>query len=124
MTPQEAYIKALKEGPKDLTRNIACQEPYSAFCYALNVDKKPLTQTRDAACQDAEYAYKYALNIDKSPSKQTRNAACQFPSYAYLYAKNIDKQPLQETWKYVLNTPYEEEYTSWADEIENVDKHI
>ena len=85
MTPTDAYYKALKEGPSDLTRNIACQEPYWAYLYALDVDKKPSKQTRDAACQGPEYAYCYAIDVDKQPSKQTRNAACQNATYAYWY---------------------------------------
>ena len=124
MTPTDAYYKALKEGPSDLTRNIACQDAEQAYFYARNIDKKPSKQTRDAACQGPEDAYCYARYIDKKPSKQTRDAACQSPRYAYCYARHVDKEPLQETWKYVLNTSYEEEYTNWADEIENVDKHI
>ena len=107
MGPGEAYDKATEEGPSNLTRNIACQDSYYAYWYALNVDKKPLVQTRDAACQSPYYAYRYAKYIDKQPSKQTRNAACQDPHYAYYYAKDVDKEPLQETWKYVLDTEYE-----------------
>ena len=120
MTPEKAYFKAKKEGPSDLTRNIACQDPYHAYLYALDVDKEPCKQTRDVACQDSHYAYYYALDVDKKPSKQTRDAACQSPYYAYEYALDVDKEPLQETWKYVLNTEYEHKYTNWADKIENV----
>ena len=98
MTPEKAYFKAKKEGPEDLTRNIACQS--------------------------TRYAYYYALDVDKKPSKQTRDAACQSSRYAYCYAIDVDKEPLQETWRAVLNTPYEKNYTNWADKIENVDKHI
>ena len=92
MTPQEAYYRARKEGPKDLTRNIACQF--------------------------TSYAFFYARDIDKKPSKQTRDAACQDPKDAYYYAIDVDKEPLQETWRAVLNTKYEKDYTNWADKID------
>jgi len=39
MTPEEAFKKALKDGPSDETRRIASQKPDYALRYARQIDK-------------------------------------------------------------------------------------
>jgi hypothetical protein len=67
MNSQQAYFIALKNGPSDETRRIACEVYYFAYFYALDVDKGPCDDTRQAACKDPSYAYWYAQSVDKGP---------------------------------------------------------
>ncbi len=60
MNPKKAYEYAKINGPEKNTRNIACQDPFFAYLYAKNVDKKPRKDTRNAACKNLKYAYYYA----------------------------------------------------------------
>jgi hypothetical protein len=99
-------IRNLNDEELSIIRFAACQNPESAYRYALFVDQKPTDKTRSAACKDSGYAYEYASNVDKKPTNETRSAACQNLYYAYYYARNIDKKPTNETRNAVCNDPY------------------
>ena len=114
MTPEEAYQLALKYGPSDYTREIACQDPECAYNYALDIDKIPRDDTREAACEDPWCAYHYALKIDKQPRDDTRKAACREWVTSCFYAAFVDKHPTIETWQAVKGTGYEKDYIEWC----------
>ncbi len=110
MNLEEAYKYAIKNGPEEKTRKIACQNPHFAYLYALYIDKQSREDTRIAACETPGYAYCYAYDIDTQPKEDTRNIACRNPKYAYYYARDIDKCFHQKTYEATLNTKYEEDY--------------
>ena len=58
MTPEEAYNYALKYGPSDETRRIACEDPKYAYYYATEVDKELKDETWDAV-KKTEWEEKY-----------------------------------------------------------------
>jgi len=55
--PKWAYFYALMNGPCDVSRQIACEEPQYAYLYARFVDKHPREDTRTAACKDSLYTH-------------------------------------------------------------------
>ena len=65
MTPQEAYIKALGEGPSDLTRNAVLSDSTYSYLYSVYVDKRPSDGTRQAVLDDDYYVYMYSLYVDR-----------------------------------------------------------
>jgi hypothetical protein len=97
--PIYAYCYALDvdKKPTDETRTAACNSPECAYRYAKDVDKRPTDETRIAACQNSSYAYWYAREVYKKPTDETRTAACSDPEYAYCYARDIDEKPTDET---------------------------
>ena len=117
MTPEKAYEYALKNGPSEETRKIACKDPKFAYWYAEDVDKCPGENTRNAACKNPYYAYHYARDVDQCPREDTRKVACEDPECAYYYAKDIDKDFHEDTWNAVQNTEYEEEYKEFFNSI-------
>jgi hypothetical protein len=103
-------IRNLNDDELSIIRTAACKDPYYAYWYAIDVDKKPTNETRFSACQDPKYVYKYALYVDKKPTNKTRNAACQSPEYAYWYALYVDKNPTPETKLSACQSP---KYAYW-----------
>ena len=75
--PKKAYYHALKYGPSDETREIACKIPFFTYYYAKDVDKCPRDDTREAACKTSRTAYVYAEYVDKKPREDTRKAVCK-----------------------------------------------
>jgi hypothetical protein len=110
MIPKEEYEFAEINVPSEVNRNIVCQNPRSAYFYALLTDKKSRDDTRKAACGDPFFAYWYAKNIDKHARDDTREAACTKSFEAYLYARDVDEELRIDTWLAVKNTEYENKY--------------
>jgi hypothetical protein len=92
MIPERAYNIAATYGPNNETRIIACQEPGTAYFYAIYIDKCPKDETRKGASKKAIWA----------------NA----------YARDVDKGFHQETWDAVKGTKYEEEYKNFFKQAE------
>jgi hypothetical protein len=116
--PKKAYYHALKYGPSDETREIACKIPFFTYYYAKNVDKCPRDDTREIACTDPHSAYMYAKDIDKESREDTRKSVCEDPKYAYMYAKDVDKGFHEDTWEATKNTEFEEKYNKFLNQIE------
>jgi len=81
-SPKEAYRYALKNGGSDKLREICCETPKYAYCYARDVDSCSRKDTRTNACKDPEYAFWYARGVDRGYHEETRRACYRDP---YLY---------------------------------------
>jgi hypothetical protein len=81
MIAKNAFEYAKFHGPSDKTRDLACEEPFWAFCYANEIDKKSHEQTRKAVCVDPEWAYKYALKVDCKPRVTENYENYEIPKY-------------------------------------------
>jgi hypothetical protein len=76
----------------DELRTFICSlDPFCAYNYASNVDKKPHNETRVASCRYPYSAYCYALYVDGGPRDDTREASCRAINLAYDYALCVDK---------------------------------
>ena len=62
--PEQAYDRALREGPSDETRAAARGRPEWAYLYAHNVDRGPRDDTRAAVGGKPKWAYHYARDVD------------------------------------------------------------
>lgn len=125
-TPEFAFYIA-KHGlvRNEKTREIACQNPYYAFKYALEVDGYPSEETRAAACHSSYAALAYAEKVDKCPRDDTRAAACMEPDHAFFYALNVDKSPRDDTRNAVLSDPqYAYEYALKIDQSPRDDTRL
>jgi len=72
MTPKEAYMKALEEGPSDSTRQAVLGDIVWSYMYAQWVDGSPRDDTRQAVLSSPEWSspewsFKYTKNVDPSP---------------------------------------------------------
>ena len=83
---KKAYEHARKYGISDESREIASRDSMVAVWYA-KLDGYPTPTTRNGACQNPRTAYIYAVSIDKCPRDDTLLVACALPSYAYMYAE-------------------------------------
>ena len=108
------YARDVDKGPRDDTRLAACENPGMAYWYARYVDEGPREDTRRVACEDPHYAYQYARFVDKGPRDDTRLAACGNPEWAYRYARFVDQRFQEETWTSVRGTDWESRYPIWV----------
>lgn len=114
--PEEAYYRARERGGTDVLRAVACQSPFTAYSYAVCVDKGPHDETRAAACGDGWYAYEYAKGVDKCGRDDTRAAASCIPEAAYMYAGYVDQCPHEVTRMGACGVPeWAYEYALYVD---------
>lgn len=92
MTPEKAFWHAIKHGPSEKTRTIACENPYFAYQYAKEVDKCPHEDTRKGAYKSIYYAFEYAKNIDKCFRKDAWEIIKQDERYKKKYKKRFISQ--------------------------------
>ncbi len=93
LTPGQAYLKALVEGPADYTRNIACREPRYAYYYAWDIDQYPRPETREGVLSDVRYTYLYARDVDRQYRKDTWDVVKVSFYYGPVYKKHLGNCP-------------------------------
>jgi hypothetical protein len=106
---QKGYIPQMDE-----MREVACRDPYTAYHYAVNVDKCPSDETRTAACKSPEAAFYYARDVDQGPHDETRESAFRDTKHGSMYVLFIDGCPSEAGWNVVKNDPfYADFYKEW-----------
>jgi len=72
---EQAYFRALEEGPSKQTRDLALTVPECAYKYAAYVDRCGRNDTRKAVLPNAFMAYNYMMYIDKGVIYNNDDAA-------------------------------------------------
>ena len=113
---EQAYHNLAPGSNQEHRRLAACEHPYYALLFALEIDKGPHQETRKAVCQEPYFAYRYALKVDKEPRDDTRTAACKKPEWAFFYARYIDGVPRPDTRTAVGRATFHAaQYKEWVD---------
>ena len=100
-----------------LPRWMALGHASTALFYARDTDKGPRDDTRNAACDDSEEALAYARVVDRGPHDDTRNAVLGNAWHAYIYARDIDKGPHDDTRNAVAGSGYAGFYALYIDMV-------
>jgi hypothetical protein len=104
---EKAYNKAFNSGHTEELQEIACKDPYYAYCFAMVVKGADIWYCQEAACKEPYWAYCFAKYVVGADIEYCQEWACKDPYWAYWFAVDVNGVDLEVCLEAVRGTEWE-----------------